>query len=142
MKLPRFAFPGTVTSCIAFGVACGGTIATGESASTTGTGGGAHASGSAVTSTAGTGGSAGGAPDAGPDAAHGTLCHQVPCVPPEGGACGGCMMSCGPLTSTCASDPSCECVMAHGNEFCPGNAQALTCTGNGGEVTVLCGPCI
>jgi hypothetical protein len=139
LKLPRFAFLGIVTSCIAIGVACGGIVATQESGSTTGTGGGSHAPGSTVTSTTSTGSSA---PDAGPDADQGTLCRQVPCVPPEGGACGGCMMSCGPFTSTCASDPSCECVMVHGNEFCPGNAQAVTCMGDNGNVYVTCGLCI
>jgi len=139
LKLPRLAFLGAVASCTALGLACGGTIATQESGATTG--GGAHASGSAATSTSGAGGGAGGAPDAGPDAHTGILCQQVPCVPPEGGACGGCMTACGPFTSTCADDPTCACVMAHGNVFCPGNAQALACTGPDGDVSVTCGPC-
>jgi hypothetical protein len=52
------------------------------------------------------------------------------------------MESCGPFTSTCASDPSCACVMAHANTFCPGNAQALTCMEDSGNVHVLCGVCI
>ena len=133
MGPPRSVFLGIVTSSIAIGAACGGTVATQASGSTTGTGG--------VTSTATTGGS-GGAPDAGPDADHRTLCRQVSCVPPEGGACGGCVTSCGPFTSVCADDPSCACVMAHGNAFCPGNAQALGCVQDTGSVSVSCGPCV
>jgi hypothetical protein len=150
MSLSRVAFVGIVTLCVAVGASCGGTVVTQASGATTGTGGGVHASSSTATSTTATGtsssattnSSASGAPDAGPDAGQGTLCQQVPCVPPDGGACGGCMTSCGPFTSTCASDPTCTCVMAHGHEFCPFNAQAVTCMAQTGSVSVTCGPCI